>query len=438
MCGSLKIGRYMAVGTSTIKSTATGTEATNYSRPLVIVTSLFFIWGFLTALNDILVPHLKSVFDLNYTEVMLVQFAFFSAYFIFSMPSGKLIEWIGYKRAMVTGLVVMAVGTLTFVPAAKALSFPLFLSALVILAAGITLLQTSANPYVTVLGKPETASSRLNLTQAFNSLGTTIAPKLGGILILSAVSAEVVRGMSRDQRIVQASSVIKPYLALTAALLVLAFLISIAKLPKIHSLEAPPSDEAGQKSIWSHRQLVLGALGIFTYVGAEVAIGSFLINYMSQPYIGNFSEQTAAGYVSLYWGGAMVGRFFGSALLRRIRTGKLLMFNALVASVLVLVSMLTVGHVAMWTILAVGLFNSIMFPSIFTLGVDGLGNLTSKGSAIMIAAIVGGAIIPLIQGKMADTIGIHHAFILPVICYLYIAYFAFDRAKAEAANPIAA
>ncbi|HEY0564595.1 MAG TPA: L-fucose:H+ symporter permease [Terriglobales bacterium] len=431
----------ISTGSSTTHQTSVAPQSGSYMRPLAIVTTLFFMWGGITSLNDILVPHLKSIFDLSYAQVMLVQFAFFSGYFIFSLPSGKLIEMIGYKRSMVAGLLVMALGTVLFIPAAMIPSYPLFLSALLILAAGMTILQTSANPYVTVLGRPETASSRLNLTQAFNSLGTTIFPKIGGILILSTavLAPEIMRSMSPDAlhvyRVQQASSVKMPYMWLTIALVVLAVAIGLSKLPKIASLEDKPTDDPNAKSIWSHRQLVLGAIGIFTYVGAEVAIGSFLINYMTSPVIGVADERTAAGYVSFYWGGAMVGRFIGSALLQKIRTGKLLMAFAFVAGLLVLISMMSTGHAAMWSIIAVGLFNSIMFPSIFTLGVDGLGNLTSKGSAIMIAAIVGGAIIPEVQGLLADKMGIHHAFILPVICYLYIAYFAFDRARAEALNP---
>src|SRR5947209_3764662 len=407
---------------ATLQTKSSGVSTTgssgnqSYFVPLAIVTTLFFMWGGITSLNDILVPHLKSIFDLSYAKVMMVQFAFFSGYFIFSMPSGKLIEWIGYKRAMVAGL---------------------------ILAAGMTILQTSANPYVTALGRSETASSRLNLTQAFNSLGTTVFPKVGGLLILSGavMAPEAMRQLSsgalHDYRVQQAASVKMPYLWLTVALVVLAGLIAISRLPMLAALEQNPTDNEGpQESIWKHRQAVLGALGIFTYVGAEVAIGSFLINYFG--YLVGMDEKTASGYVSFYWGGAMVGRFIGSALLQRIRTGNLLMFNAVVAALLTVVSMATNAHVAMWSIIIVGLFNSIMFPSIFTLGVDGLGKLTSKGSALLIAAIVGGAIVPVVQGAIADKIGIHHAFVLPVICYLYIAYFAYDRVKAERANPHAA
>jgi FHS family L-fucose permease-like MFS transporter len=409
-------------------------EQTNY-RAMAMLTTLFFMWGFLTCLNDILIPHLKSIFDLNYAQVMLVQFAFFSSYAIFSFPSGKIIDFFGYKKAMVAGLVTMGIGAFMFVPAASVPSFPLFLAALITLAAGMTILQTSANPYVAVLGPPRTASSRLNLTQAFNSLGTTIAPTFGSMLILGAVAApvavEVLRSMNPEQlhayRVSQAASVKGPYIGLALALLLLAVIIGLFKLPTIESAEAH-----GQvhDSVWRYRHLVLGAVGIFVYVGAEVSIGSFLTNYFNRSDIGNLSLKDAADLLKYYWGGAMVGRFVGSALLQRIRTGTLLGFNAIVAALLVTISMISFGHVAM---LLVGLFNSIMFPSIFTLGVAGLGPLTGEGSALLIASIVGGAIIPELQGVLADRIGIHHAFILPVICYLYIAYYGFKGSKPVAA-----
>ena len=406
---------------------------TNYGA-MAMVTTLFFMWGFLTCLNDILIPHLKGLFDLSYTQVMLVQFAFFTSYFVFSMPSGKLIEAVGYKRSMVAGLCTMGVGTILFVPAAMVPSYPLFLTALVILAGGMTILQTSANPYVAVLGPPSTASSRLNLTQAFNSLGTTVAPYFGKLLILGAVAApvavEVFRQMSPEQRhayqIEQASAIKLPYIGLAVALFVLAVIIGMFKLPVIRSVEGHA--QAGD-SIWQHRHLVLGAIGIFVYVGAEVAIGSFLVNYMHESNIGNLSLEAAAGYLSFYWGGAMIGRFVGSALMQKLNPGKYLGANALVACLLVVVSMLTFGHTAMWTILAVGFFNSIMFPTIFTLAIDGLGHLTGKGSGLLVAAIVGGAIIPLVQGYFADHIGIHHAFFLAAVCYLYIAFYGFTGSR---------
>ena len=396
---------------------------------MAMVTTLFFFWGFVTVLNDILVPHLKSIFDLNYAKVMLIQFAFFSAYFIFSIPSSKIVDAIGYKKTMVTGLFTMGAGALLFIPAASSASFALFLGALMILAAGITALQVAANPYVAVLGPPATASSRLNLTQAFNSLGTTIGPYLGGLLILNAnfKSSGETRQMSADvlqaYRVHEASSVKLPYLVIGLALIIFGVIIGMFKLPAIPG--AVRHDSSGIKaSLWKYRQLVFGAIGIFVYVGAEVSIGSFLINYFGQREIGGLSELAAAKYVTYYWGGAMVGRFIGSAILQKVRTGTVLAFAAIAACVLVCISMLTTGSVAMWSIILVGLFNSVMFPSIFTLGIAELGPLTGDGSGILVMAIVGGAILPVLQGAMADRIGIHHAFILPAICYLYILYYA--------------
>jgi MFS transporter, FHS family, L-fucose permease len=420
----------MISATEPVKSASQAALPSTDKAALSMVTTLFFMWGFLTSLNDILVPHLKSIFDLNYAQVMMVQFAFFFAYFVFALPSGKLIEWAGYQKAMVAGLFTMGVGALLFIPAASVPSFPLFLSALIVLAAGMTILQVSANPYVAVLGPPKTASSRLNLTQAFNSLGTTIGPPLGGFLILSSapMAMDQLRKLApldlQAYRVEQASSVKLPYLGLALVLMALGLVMAWVKLPKISSAHTSQPGDV-KDSIWRHRHLVLGALAIFVYVGAEVSIGSFLINYMSQPEIGNITEKVAAGYVSFYWGGAMVGRFIGSGLLQKIDTGKLLGIAAMMASLFVVASMLSLGHVAMWTILAVGLFNSIMFPSIFTLGIDGLGPLTGKGSGLLISAIVGGALIPELQGIVADRIGIHHAFFVPVICYLYIMYFGF-------------
>jgi FHS family L-fucose permease-like MFS transporter len=402
-----------------------GTKET-YTAALSMVTVLFFFWGFITSLNDILIPHFKAIFDLNYTKVMLIQFAFFFAYFIFSMPSAKIVDTLGYKKTMVVGLVVMALGAFAFFPAATLPSYPLFLAALMVVAGGITALQVSANAYVAILGAPETASSRLNLAQAFNSFGTTIGPYLGGIYILSSQpkTADAIKQMSVDAlhtyRVHEASSVKMPYVVIGLALLLFAIIIGMFKLPAM-----PQAERHGQKgdSIWKYTHLVLGAIGIFVYVGAEVSIGSFLINYFAQPDIGNLSELAASKYVSYYWGGAMVGRFVGSAILQKVKTGTLLGLAATAAVLLVCTSMLTTGPVAMWSIILVGFFNSIMFPSIFTLGIAELGPLTGDGSGLLIMAIVGGAIIPVAQGWIADHIGIHHAFLLPVLCYAYIVYY---------------
>ncbi|MCK9211596.1 MAG: L-fucose:H+ symporter permease [Ignavibacteriaceae bacterium] len=409
----------------------------NYSFALTTLTSLFFMWGFLTCLNDILIPHLKSVFDLNYTQVMLIQFCFFFAYFVVSVPSGKFIEKIGYQRGIVIGLTTAGIGTLMFYPAAGVRSYPLFLAALFVLAAGITILQVAANPYVAILGKPETASSRLNLTQAFNSLGTTIAPYFGSLLILSVVvkTADEMKGMLpadvETYKAAEAAAVQNPYIGLAAVLFIIAAIFAFIKLPKIEAASVSSSDGTGvsydekHKSAWGYKHLVFGAIGIFVYVGAEVSIGSFLVNYLGQPFVAGLKEADAGKFVSFYWGGAMIGRFLGSYVQRIVKPGTVLGVNAFVAASLVILTMLTTGSIAMWSILVIGLFNSIMFPTIFTLAIDGLGKHTGQGSGILCMAIVGGAIIPVIQGAIADSIGIHHAFILPVVCYLFIAYYGF-------------
>jgi FHS family L-fucose permease-like MFS transporter len=416
------------------KSVESGGEK-DYTFALSVLTSLFFMWGFITCLNDILIPHLKAIFSLNYTQAMLIQFTFFTAYAIISLPSGFLVERIGYKRGIVVGLITAGIGCLMFHPAAGTRSYPLFLGALFVLASGITLLQVAANPYVAILGKPETASSRLTLTQAFNSLGTTIAPVFGALLILDVVSktAEELALMSADDRmaysLAEAASVQVPYLWLAGTLCAIAAVIAFVRLPAVNAHPSAVDAASGQrhdtlaKNAWQYRHLVLGAIAIFTYVGAEVAIGSFLVNFLGQEDIAGLTAGEAGRYLSFYWGGAMVGRFIGAAVMQRVRPGKVLTFNAFVAAGLVVVSMLAGGTVSMWTILAVGLFNSIMFPTIFTLAIDGLGVHTGQGSGILCVAIVGGAVVPVIQGVFADQIGIQFAFFLPVLCYIYVAYY---------------
>lgn len=407
----------------------------NYLPELTILTSLFFMWGFLTCLNDILIPHLQNVFELNYFQSMLVQFTFFLAYFLISLPSGKLVEKVGYKKGIVIVLVTAGIGTLIFYPAAGLRSYPAFLLAFFILASGITLLQVAANPYVTILGKPETASSRLNLTQAFNSLGTTVAPYFGSLLILSTAvkTAEELSKMSPAEveayKAAEAAAVQYPYLGLAAVLFIIAAIFAVIKLPQIEASTVQSGDGNGNydeihDSAWGYKHLLLGAIGIFVYVGAEVAIGSFLVKYFVS-LDSSMLEMEAGKMVSFYWGGAMVGRFIGSAVQRKIKPGNVLGFNAIMASLLVIISMMSDGDVAMWSILLVGLFNSIMFPTIFSLAIRGLGKHTGQASGILCMAIVGGAVIPVIQGLIADSIGIHHAFILPVLCYLFIAYYGF-------------
>jgi MFS transporter, FHS family, L-fucose permease len=440
----------MAIGAGATTTTQHSGARKTDVRAMTIATMLFFMWGFLTCLNDILIPHLKSIFELNYAQAMLVQVCFFSSYFLFALPAGKLVEWRGYKGTMVIGLFVMAAGAFLFLPASAAASFPLFLSALVILAAGITSLQVAANPYVANLGPPESSASRLNLAQALNSFGTFVAPFFGSALILAGTPAtpEKLRSFSaaalQAYRAEQASSVRLPYLGIGLMLVLLAIALAMIKLPTMdftRDIRPGEMDTATQTndSIWRHPILLAGALAIFVYVGAEVSIGSFLVNYFGLPEIAGFPEQTAAKYVSLYWGGAMIGRFIGSWLLTRLRTSVVLGTAAVVACLLVIASILTHGHTAMWAILAVGLFNSVMFPSIFSVGLTGLGPLTSKGSSLMVAAIVGGAVIPFAEGHLADAIGVQHAFIIPAICYVYISLFGYlggRRAEREtAASP---
>jgi len=398
----------------------------NFGFALTSLTSLFFMWGFITCLNDILIPHLKGVFDLSYSQAMLVQFCFFGAYFIVSLPAGAIVKKIGYQKGIVLGLVIAAIGCLCFYPAASMHSYPIFLMALFILASGITLLQVSANPYVSMLGNTKTASSRLTMTQAFNSLGTTIAPFFGAFLILNQAAESLSAKAS-------AEAVQMPYVFLAAILLVLAAIFAWLKLPNL-SL----ADDIGQKdlhedsgSAWQYSHLVLGAVGIFVYVGAEVSIGSFLVSFFSDPAIAGLEESEAAKYIAYYWGGAMVGRFIGAVVMQKVAAGKALFVNAVVAVVLILVAILSSGTIAMVAILLVGLCNSIMFPTIFSLAINGLGKHTSQGSGILCLAIVGGAIIPLLQGILADRIGIQPAFFLPILCYFFIAYYGLSGSKVK-------
>jgi FHS family L-fucose permease-like MFS transporter len=386
---------------------------------------LFFMWGLLTSLNDILIPHLKSVYNLTYVQAMMVNLAFFSGYFLLSIPAGALIRRIGYKAGAVAGLAVCAVGAALFYPAATSV-YALFLFALFVLAAGITILQVAANPYVTVLGAPATASSRLNLTQAFNSLGTVVGPPVGGILILSHMTeAADPANMSAAERLAQAQAVQGPYLGLAAALAILAILFAVIRLPIIRDEDAGPV----KGSIFSQKRLMLGVTAIFLYVGAEVSIGSFLINYMGDPGIAGFTAETGAKYVAYYWGGAMVGRFIGSAVMRTISPGKVLAFNAAACIALLVATVLGHGHVAMFAVLAVGLFNSIMFPTIFSMSVHELGALTSQGSGLLVMAIAGGAVVPVIQAQAADMIGLQTSFLVPAACYAFILYFGAKYAR---------
>ncbi|NRQ41750.1 sugar MFS transporter [Rheinheimera sp. YQF-2] len=403
----------------TINTSATPDSGGNVSSwALPALTFLFFIWGFITCLNDILIPHLKAVFDLNYTQAMLIQFCFFGAYFLVSLPAGALINRVGYQKGIVLGLTIAGIGTLNFLPAASFHSYAWFLAALFVLASGITILQVAANPYVTVLGSEKTASSRLTMTQAFNSLGTTVAPLFGALLILSEFKAGD-----------DAGSVQLPYLILTVALFAVAFIFSRLNLPVVRNTTA--AEKIALRELLPFKHLLLGAVGIFVYVGAEVAIGSTIVNFIGLPEVAGLKESEAAHYVAWYWGGAMIGRFVGAVLMQRINAGLLLAFNAVAAIVLLIVAMTSLGSVGLWALLAIGLANSIMFPTIFSLALQGLDKYTGQGAGLLCLAIVGGAIVPVLQGMMADSLGLVLSYMLPLLCYIFIVFYGLSGHKVK-------
>jgi len=403
--------------TSSLNTANSPNETPRYNSALASLTVLFFMMGFITCLNDILIPYLKAIFQLSYTQANLINLCFFGAYFVMGIPAGKLVQRVGYKGGMLTGFVVAAVGCFLFYPAAESRSYNLFLGALFVLATGVVLLQVAGNPYVAILGPARSAPARLTLTQAFNSLGTTVAPLLGAALILSnlpdlesAASAAAI-----DVRAVQV-----PYLAIGGFLLLISVLLGILKLPKI---EHAQTEGDADRRAWQYRHLVLGVLGIFAYVGGEVAIGSHIVSYLHLPDVMSLTPKVAGDKVAFYWGGAMVGRFVGAWLLNKFNPGRLLAFNAVGAIVLVLISVSTTGEVAMWSLLAVGLMNSIMFATIFTLAMAGLGRHTEEASGLLNVGIVGGAVIPLLFGLVADASTLRWAFVLPVLCYAYILWY---------------
>lgn len=407
----------------------------NYTPALVSLTILFFMMGFITCLNDILIPVLKGAFALNYTESMLVQFCFFTSYLVMSIPSGKIVQKLGYKKGMIIGFIGAGIGCLLFYPAAVNKIYPLFLTALFILASGVTLLQVAANPYVAILGNPKTASSRLTLTQAFNSVGTTLAPQFGAFLILNSIIKATAGTTLTPEQISENLDKIKlPYIGIAVTLFVIATILGLLKLPAVEAEDVieDKNNQATQqiKSAWDFKHLRFGVIGIFAYVGAEVAIGSFLILFMEK-YAG-LSEDLASQHLSYYWGGAMIGRFIGSVILQKFKAGYVLAVAASMAFVLVLCAMFTSGNFAMWALLSVGLCNSIMFPTIFTLAVRGVGKHTNQGSGFLSTAIFGGAIIPALQGLIADSISMQFSFILPVLCYIYIAWYGWKGSEAKA------
>ena len=399
----------------------------NHTPALVVLTTLFFMMGFITCMNDILIPHLKDIFDLTYVQAMLIQFCFFTAYAIMSIPMGYLVGKIGYKNGVISGFVLTAIGCLLFYPAAGSHSYATFLGALFILASGVTLLQVAGNPYVTLLSKPGKESATLTLVQAFNSLGTTIAPQIGAFLIL----ADATQTVSKAEQI---SSVQIPYLGLAGLLIILAVFVKMIRLPNANKIAEEESEHNhdGKHSVWQYRHLVFGAASIFCYVGAEVSIGSLLVSVLG--YLKGLDHASAAKYLSFYWGGAMVGRFLGSAIMAKIAPNRYLAFNATAAVALLGVAMLAgkaSADVAMWALLAIGFFNSIMFPTIFSLATKGLGRFTSSASGVLCTAIVGGAVVPVVQGWAADTYGLMISFVVSAICYVYIVFFAIKGYKAD-------
>ncbi|QNJ97769.1 sugar MFS transporter [Constantimarinum furrinae] len=436
------------------------TSTKNFRSAFVVITILFFLWGFITVLVDSLIPRLKDVFELSYFQAGLVQFAFFAAYAVFSVPAGFLLSRIGYQKGIVLGLITMALGCLLFYPAASARSFPVFLMGYFTLAAGITILQVAANPYVSVLGSEAGASSRLNLSQAFNSLGTAIAPVIGAMFLLSdsIKSSEEISVLTeaetRNYYLSEAGAVQQPFLWIAAFIGILALLFVFIKLPKLMQ-ESP---KGGYFKLLKNKTVLMGVIGIFLYVGAEVAIGSYLVNYfldmnlatvisenetmkiMAERILNNElstmdSKAIVGAFVVFYWSGAMVGRFIGSYLTRVMSPPKVLGIFAISAALLLLISMNSGGMMAMWSILAVGLFNSIMFPTIFALTLEGLGDLKPQASGLLCMAIVGGAVIPPLYGFLTDNVGFKVALLLMIACYGYILIFGIKKRKISALSP---
>ncbi|ODU72259.1 MAG: glucose/galactose MFS transporter [Novosphingobium sp. SCN 66-18] len=400
---------------------------TRYGPALMLLASLFFMWGFITVINNTLLPHLRSVFDLNYTQTTLIESVWFIAYFVASIPSAKLIEKAGYQKALVIGLLVMAAGALGMMLAASIPSYGVTLAMLFVIASGITLLQVAANPYVAVVGKPETASSRLNLVQAMNSAGTMLAPMFGAYLILGrskggTASADVV--LTPAERLADAQSVILPYGLVAIVLVILAVVIARFPLPAMGSATLRLAPEERRKlSLWKHRNLVFGVPAIFIYLIAEIGVANLFVNFVSQPTIANLTHEQAGRYLTFLWGGMMVGRFLGSAIMQKVDAALVLAAFSIGAFVVMLVTVFTTGPAAMWALILVGLFHSIMFPTIFTLGIRGLGPLTEEGSGLLIMAIAGGALV-VVQGWLADAYGLQASFLLTAACELYVLFYA--------------
>ena len=407
----------------------------------LFVFALFFIFGGITSLNDVLIPKLKSLFTLSYTDVMLVQFAFFAAYFIISIPAAAIVKRVGYMRAAVIGLLMMMTGCLLFIPASLSAIFVMFLLALFVLASGITIIQVVTNPLISILGTPQTAHSRLTFAQAFNSLGTTIFPYVGSILILGSLAKTdptTLSGAALDAfRRAETQMVIRTYLGLALALALLAGLVWWRRKRLAETISSH-ADISKAFNLLKRARFAFGAACIFLYVGAEVSIGSIIVNYLMQTNTLGLPAEAAGKHVPFYWGGALVGRFIGAYVLKSVSPGKILAFNAGMVVLLLLVSANTVGAVSGWSLLAIGLFNSIMFPTIFALASEGLGPRTADGSGVICMAIVGGAIVPIITGAAADAMGLKDALIVPAICYLGILLFGIYARRSAAASALAA
>lgn len=421
--------------------------ANNNRAAFLAMTAIFFMWGFITELNDVLIPHLKAVFSLTYLQAMAIQFCFFGAYLVMAIPAGRVVARVGYKLGIVIGLLVAGCGALLILPAAQIGLYAMFLCALFVLASGIVLLQCAANPYVSLLGAPERAPSRLNFAQAINSVGHTIGPWIGGALILGAthLSAQQLAALPAVER---AQTVQPLYLGVALGLVVLAVVVYLFRLPT-HAEATERADPARHTftEVLRHRHVRLGVLAIFLYVGAEVAIGSFLANYAMRPDIGAIDSADVGRYVSMYWGAAMVGRFIGAAVLLRADPRRLLGLYALCNIVLLAVTICASGKLAMWALIGVGLFNSIMFPTIFTLVIDRLGPLVPKASSLLVMAVFGGAVIPALQGHLVDrlhvllgneTAALQYAFALPALCYAYIVWYGWRGSRVAIAAPAAA
>lgn len=403
-----------------------------YGPTLALLASLFFMWGFITVINNTLLPHLRSVFDLNYTQTTVIESVWFIAYFVASIPSAMLIRRIGYKPSLVVGLCIMAAGALGMVPAAQLPSYGVTLVALFVIASGITLLQVAANPYVAVVGPPESSESRLTLVQAFNSMGTFFAPYFGGYLILSRTTGGTsLEGtqLTAAEKLADAQATQLPYVLVAGVLLVIALIIWRSSLPALGSATQRAASEARKgMSLWAHRNLVFAVPAIFIYLIAEIGVANLFINFVIQPDIAGITPAQAANYLVLLWGGMMVGRFAGSFLMRRFDARRVLACFALFALAVMVGAATLHGPVAMWCLILVGLGHSIMFPTIFALGIKGLGPLTEEASGLLIMAIAGGALV-VVQGWLADSFGLQTSFWLTVACEVYIIWYALVGAK---------